>query len=411
MFNFTRLFITSFLVIFLIPYSSLGTELRIGILIINKNQRNVVRKISERFKKEHPDIKISWEEKDNKGYHESINRWLKKDKQIDIYYSFAGYRVISYVKQGLIEPIDDIWKKNRFDRLFPNMINSVSYNKIPYALPISYYQWGFYYNINIFKKYNITPPKNWIEFLAICEKLKKNGITPISIGLKNNWPAASWFTYLNLRVNGIEFYQKLVQGKVAYTDPRVKNVMNIWKELLDKGYFLEKALKYDWKGATPYLERGLSAMYLIGNFASTEIRNESRIGFFPFPVIDAKIQRFEEAPTDVFLISKSSKNKKAAKTFLTFFSRADIQHLYNESIGFISPNIYAPKSRNKYIKYGSELLEKTKKVTQYFDRDSPFQMGEDGFKAFGQFMIDRKIEKFTNEMEVLRKKHFKKLTY
>ena len=43
--------------------------------------------------------------------------------------------------------------------------------------------------------------------------LKKNGITPITIGTKFLWTAGGWFDYLNLRINGYQFHMDLTAGK------------------------------------------------------------------------------------------------------------------------------------------------------------------------------------------------------
>ena len=46
---------------------------------------------------------------------------------------------------------------------------------------------GVYYNVDIFKKYNIAIPTTWEEFLAACKKLKDAGVTPIANSLKDQW--------------------------------------------------------------------------------------------------------------------------------------------------------------------------------------------------------------------------------
>ena len=47
---------------------------------------------------------------------------------------------------------------------------------------------GFYYNKEIFSKYNIALPTTQDEFMAACETLKSNGVNPLYIGFKDVWP-------------------------------------------------------------------------------------------------------------------------------------------------------------------------------------------------------------------------------
>src|SRR3989339_437525 len=50
-----------------------------------------------------------------------------------------------------------------------------------YGLPVYFDTFVFWYNKNIFKKYNILPPKTWKEFDEACSKLKSNGTVPIAL--------------------------------------------------------------------------------------------------------------------------------------------------------------------------------------------------------------------------------------
>ena len=95
------------------------------------------------------------------------------------------------------------------------------------------------YNKDLFAKYGLSEPQTWEEFLLICEKLKSQGITPIVLGSKDDWPVAGWFDYLNLRLNGLDFHQQLTRGEVSYLDVRVRNVFSHLGQLVDANYFLE----------------------------------------------------------------------------------------------------------------------------------------------------------------------------
>jgi raffinose/stachyose/melibiose transport system substrate-binding protein len=54
---------------------------------------------------------------------------------------------------------------------------------------------GWFYNKDLFAKAGVTPPKSWPEFVDVCTKLKKAGITPAAltwvIGL-NQWQGAAY---------------------------------------------------------------------------------------------------------------------------------------------------------------------------------------------------------------------------
>jgi len=260
---------------------------------------------------------------------------------------------------------------------------------------------------SVFKKYNLNEPKTWDEFLELNKKLKDNKITPIGIGTKNNWPAASWFSYLDLRINGLDFHRKLLTGENSFKDEKVKKVLTTWKELIDKGYFIKKSEKYDWKGILPYMYRDKVGMYLIGNFALSRINIPlSKFGFFRFPIIDEKMPIYEEAPTDVLFINKKSTKKESSKKFLEFMARPKSQYMLNEVLGFISPNNNAQDSNNEFVKVGAEILGQAEGVSQFFDRDTSQGMANEGFEIFGEFIRNPNIDK---TMEALEKSRLKNL--
>ena len=73
-------------------------------------------------------------------------------------------------------------------------------------------------------------------------------------------------------------------------------------------------------------------MMLTGNFVTTVISKKllHDFAFVRFPKININLPYYEEAPTDIYFIPKSSKNKDAAKKFLAFLATAEISR-YTQS--------------------------------------------------------------------------------
>lgn len=89
---------------------------------------------------------------------------------------------------------------------------------------------------------------------------------PIVIGTEEDWPVAGWFDYINLRTNGLEFHQDLLQGKISYQDSRVRHVFEKMGDLVKKGYFISGHEAITWKESLPYLYRGVSRNDVDGKF-------------------------------------------------------------------------------------------------------------------------------------------------
>ena len=137
----------------------------------------------------------------------------------------AGERFNKYIRLDLVASITDIWQSNKLANSFPSHLSgAVTFNQQFYAIPFSYYQWGMFYNKQLFKRLSLKPPSDWQEFMKILAVLKHEGLMPISIGSKYSWAVSPWFELLNLRLNGYSFNQSFIQGKVSAFSPEIRRV-------------------------------------------------------------------------------------------------------------------------------------------------------------------------------------------
>jgi multiple sugar transport system substrate-binding protein len=395
-----------FLFLLLLSVSSSVAETVTVSLIGGGVARTEYLKIGEQFQKE-TGIRVVWNVKHDADYKDSLENWFQGVATPDVVYWQGGERLFQYVRKGWVEPITRFWNERDFDQSYTLGIKgTVAVDDQVYAIPFSYYHWGFYYRKSIFEELGISPPEDWPEFLAMCVKMRSAGMAPIVIGSKYYWPSAAWFDYLDLRINGLAFHQKLTRGMVPYTDPRVEAVFEHWKELLDNGCFIDSKTHraMTWSEPLPYIYRGKAGTGLFGNFVTNEISSHflSDFGFFPFPKIE-EVPVAEEAPTDLFLIPEKSKNKETALQFLEFIARADVQETLNNAMGTISTNKHASIGDDPFIRQGSKLLQSADGVSQFFDRDTPKPMADEAVKIFTRFMETGEIDEATNALEEARK--------
>jgi len=406
-----QLFLVALILTFLInPTEVVANDtLDVGLLIASKGQRISYHKVARQFELENPTIHVNYVVRDDAGYKLALEQWLTGNSAPDVLYWQAGERLYQLADQGLIDPINDIWNQEQWDASFTQGVKkAVTLEGNVYGLPFSYYQWGFYYKKSLFAKLGLQPPKTWEEFLKVGEVLKSKNIDPITIGTKNHWPSAGWFDYLNLRINGLDFHQALMRGKVPYTDDRVRQVFNTWKVLVDQQFFSESSEERNWKQGLPYLYREKAGMTLIGNFVEQHLPLQlvEDMAFFKFPKINENLPFYEEAPTEIFMIPKNGSNKKLAKKFLAFMGRPDVQVTLNQGLGYISPNIKAKPSKNYFTRIGSETLKEAQGISQFYDRDTSKEMASAGIKLFSNFLKTGDVDFTLKELEKVRQKSF-----
>jgi multiple sugar transport system substrate-binding protein len=349
---------------------------------------------------------------DEEAYKVQLPGWLSTVSP-DIVNWHDGERMAYYAQRGLFEDLSGDWSKNGWNSTYASTKEASSYKGKQYAAPTVYYSWGMFYRKDLFQKVGIaSEPKTWDEFLDACKKLKAAGITPITVGGRDAWTLAGWFDYLDLRLNGNAFHQKLMAGEVPYTDPRVKKVYTTWKQLIDDGYFIDNSLSYDLDAAQPFLFQGKAAMMLMGTFITggfpANVKPE--MGYFQFPIIDSKVPTAEDGPVESLHIPSKAKNKADAHAFLAFVETPDIGAQLATGLGSLSANSKSPEPEDPISKIGFQILANTKGgIAQFYDRDMTKEMADEGMKGMQQFISDpSKLDDVLAQLEQTRQRIYKK---
>ena len=210
------------------------TPVALNALLISAEYRETVSQLVRRFNAANPDIALSYKLYLNEDYHDHQAACLGDPAcPVDIFLGFAGYGFEQRAARGEIAPIDDLWAREGFDAAYAGTKTSVTVAGKRYGLPLSYYPWGFFYRKSLFAKLGLTPPKTWAAFLQVCRTFKAAGIAPMIIGTKTLFPAASWFSYVNLRKHGLAFHTDLTAGRLPFTDPRVRDTLETLKALIE----------------------------------------------------------------------------------------------------------------------------------------------------------------------------------
>lgn len=385
-----------------------------GTLVINSDQADPAPKkafaeIVDKFTAENPDVEIKYNLYDKEGYKTAIRNWLATSPP-DLVFWYAGNRMKTFVERGMFEDVSDIWESENLHTSMSTAEAAMTIDDKQWGVPYTYYQWGVYYRKDIFEEKGLSEPKTWDEFLSVSAKLKADKIAPIAIGTKYLWTAAGWFDYLNMRTNGLQFHIDLMDGKIAYTDERVRKTFENWKQLVEPGYFLENHASYSWQEAQPFMYNGKAAMYLIGNFITPNFPAEldGKMGFFQFPQIDASVPMAEDAPMDTIHIPSKAKNKEDARKFLKFMARADNQTLVNAALLQIPPHKDAKAVDNYFLNKGVSMLSNAAGTAQFYDRDTAPSMAKEGMKGFQEFMVKpERLDAILKRLEKIRKRTFK----
>lgn len=381
---------TAVLTAALISAPALAADLVINYDDLNAAPKEAFENAVAKFQEANPDINVIVNNTDREAHKTAIRNFLSADAP-DVTSWYPGNRMAPFVDAGQFEDISDLWEAEGWSDTLASTKPSMTRDGKQWGVPYTYYQWGIYYRSDIFAENDITPPTTWDELLAASATLKEAGVTPFTIGTKFLWTAAGVFDYLNLRTNGYDVHNDLTAGKIKYTDPRIVDVFEKWKELVEPGYFIENHASMSWQDALAPFIAGDAAMYVMGNFSVAAMREggltDDQIDYIPFPTINPDVARAEEAPTDAFFIPANAKNKEDAKKFLKFVVDADVQTEWNNTLGQLPINKNATPGDDKFIQKGFETVSTAAGLAQFYDRDAPAEMAKGGMEGFQEFMV------------------------
>ena len=167
-----------------------------------------------------------------------------------------------------------------------------------YALPFSVGVVGVWYNEDLFAKAGISsPPTTMDEWYGVIDKLKAAGITPISVGAGDKWPAAHYWNYAALRACEQEVLEEAVSSR-DFSDPCFVTAGEEVEELLAKKPFnpgfLTTAAQEGATSASGLLATGKVAMEMQGHWEPGVMQGLTddgkglgeKTGWFPFPAVE-----------------------------------------------------------------------------------------------------------------------------
>ncbi|MEV4516044.1 extracellular solute-binding protein [Dactylosporangium sp. NPDC049525] len=303
---------------------------------------------------------------------------------------FAGYRLQFFAAQGLLTPIDDVWEKigGTFNDAAKSLSKGIDGHY--YLVPLYNYPWVVFYNKSVFAAKGYQVPTTWDAFVALCQRMKTDGLVPLAFAEKDGWPALGTFDILNLRINGFEFHTSLMKHEAPWTDPRVLAVFDQWRQIMP--YTQNGANGRTWQDAAKALENKQAGMMFQGSnqvAANYAPANLADLDFFPYPVINpAHGQKYMDAPTDGFMLPKKGKNPAAAKAVLQYIGTAAAETKFLETdhwdVG-LANGLVAP-TYNEIQKKSVAEIAKCQNVSQFMDRDTVPDMATVMIKAIQTFI-------------------------
>ncbi len=184
-----------------------------------------------------------------------------------------GYTVLDYAAAGKMGDITATAKAEGWDKVVPAPLQKFAvYDGKWVAVPVNVHSVNWLWiNKAVMDKIGGTEPKTFDDLIALLEKAKAAGVTPLALG-GQNWQEATMFDSVVLSTGGPDFYKKAMNDldDASLKSPTMKKAFDNLAKL--KGYVDANFSGRDWNLATAMVIKGDALVQVMGDWAKGEFK-------------------------------------------------------------------------------------------------------------------------------------------
>ncbi len=270
------------------------------------------------FTSKYPNIKILFQPTNPPDYNATLRLQLESGTGPDLMYARSYATGRELYEAGYFGDCSDV----------PGINENISdANRAPwestdgknFAVPFAAVSHGVYYNKDIFNQYGLSVPTTWEEFIAVCQTLKDNGVTPLANGVADEWDILETF-FLGMLPNyigGPEQREKYEKGELKVNDEKFVQAYSdiaMVKPFLPDGF---EAVTYN--DSQVMFNTQSAAMFIDGSWTLSVYDGASfEWGVFAVPARKGGTTAICFHPDVAISMNAASKYPEEAKTFLAW---------------------------------------------------------------------------------------------
>ncbi len=249
--------------------------------------------------------------------------------------------VADFIKADLVADLTEAlnansgeWRLSLFDKALAEKQfdegNTYGVKTGYYGVPIDVTNMQMLYNKNLLAKAGITnPPKTFDEFLKQVDALKRVGVVPFVSGFGEMWLADCFASNYAFNIMGEEKVLATFRGEVKYTDPDWIKVLDIFRELRDRGALMDGIVTKGNKYAEQDFALERAAFTFNGSWAVnvySDMNSKLEYGVMPPPPVSTAFPlKIWGGAGASFVVNNQSPNKDKAIAFLKWLTGKDQQ--------------------------------------------------------------------------------------
>ncbi len=292
-----------------------------------------------------------------------------------------------FIKAGLVADLsaafaanDGAWEKTLFakalagNRFEPNNIYGITPGI--YGVPLDVTDMQMLYNKKLLAKAGIQgPPKTYDEFIKNVEALKRIGIAPFVSGWGELWLADCFASNYAFNIMGEDKVMATYRGEVPYTDPDWIKVLDIFRDLRDKGAFLDGIVT---KG-NKYAEQDFALERVAFSFNGSwgvnvyhDMNPKLEYGVMPPPPVSKAFPlKIWGGAGSSFVVDGATPNKDKAIAFLQWLTAAPQQAVLANETNNLPANREASASISPVLEEFAKGMEQSTHPTTWPINEDP----------------------------------------
>jgi len=342
----------------------------------------------KRYNEEYPEITVEISPFQNDPYKTKLLLAMGSENPPDIFVTTGAGVLGDYLRAGKIREITDMMDRDNYKDRFVSLTGVTFDGKI-YGVPAGDVAIAVvYYNKEIFRKHNLSIPKDDEDFVELINDLQNLGYVPIALANKTKWPGSMPYMYMVDRLGGPEPFRKAANREPGGTfqHPVYEKAGDMLQNLVKMGAFSEgyNGLDWDTGQSRALMYSGIAAMEVMGTFNNKIISAENpefyenNLDFFPFPAIkggkgdpNAVVGTVGDY---VYSISTDCENPEDAFRVLQYLIDDESVKLRAETGGH--PPVKGFKSQDPLVQKVIDLVENAPYHQLWYDQYLPTELGE-----------------------------------
>jgi glucose/mannose transport system substrate-binding protein len=206
-----------------------------------------------------------------------------------------GFAIADWAEQGALADLTPVASKEGWDKVIPAALQKFAkYDGKWVAAPVNVHSVNWIWvNKAVMDKIGGKQPTNWDEFIALLDKAKAAGVTPLAQG-GQGWQEATMFDSVVISTGGLDFYKKafIDLDQSALSSATMKTAFERLAKL--RTYTDPNFSGRDWNLATAMVIKGDALLQVMGDWAKGEFINAKKA-----PGTDFLCYRFPGTQGDV----------------------------------------------------------------------------------------------------------------